>query len=180
MKRAFVLSLILVGIIGAVGLSQGCCCCPQEERPPCYTAFWVGEPIQIGFKVPLCFCCCCCCCETPKVLGWHVETWPDGNPVYSASLDTPIAPSAFSATWDQTDASGTQVAAGYYTVVVSTTKGDYKAYLKLVEKPQCCCCFWPFLCSCPCFGNLCEPHVTLSRACAPHCRVELYIGPCSP
>lgn len=180
MKRAFVLSLILVGIIGAVGLSQGCCCCPQEERPPCYTAFWVGEPIQIGFKVPLCFCCCCCCCETPQVLGWHVETWPDGNLVYSASLDTPIAPSAFSATWDQTDASGTQVAAGYYTVVVSTTKGDYKAYLKLVEKPQCCCCFWPFLCSCPCFGNLCEPHVTLSRACAPHCRVELYIGPCSP
>lgn len=176
MKRAFVLSLFLVGIIGAVGLSQDCC--PQAERPPCYTAFWVGEPIQIGLKVPLCF--CCCCCETPQVLGWHVETWPDGNLVYSASLEEAVTPSAFSATWDQTDASGTQVSAGYYTVVVSTTKGNYKTYLKLVEKPQGCCFFWPFLCSRPCFGNLCEPRVTLSRACVPRCQVELHVGLCCP
>lgn len=179
MKRALALIVVLVGVLGAVGLAQGCGGCPpQPERPPCYSAFWVGEPIQIGLKVPLCF-CMCCFCDAPQVLGWHVETWPDGNLVYSAALDVPAAPADFSITWDQKDASGNQVAAGYYKVVVSTTQGDYEAYLKLVERPQ-GCCFWPWLPSWPCLGSLCQPHVTLSRTCVSPCQIKLFVSPCCP
>jgi hypothetical protein len=179
MKRALVLSLVLVGIIGAVGLSQGCCCCPPPpERPPCYTSFWVGEPIEIGLRVPFCF-CYCNCCETPQVLGWHVETWSDGTLVYSVALDAPTSPTDFSAIWDQTDSSGAQVAAGYYKVVVSTTTGDYEAYLKLVERPQ-GCCFWPWLSSWPCSISVCQPRVTLSRTCTSPCQIKLFVSPCCP
>lgn len=176
MKRGLVLSLALVGLMGAVGLAQ-CYCCTPAERPPCYSAFWLGESVQIELKVPWRL---CCCCAAPQVVGWRVETWPQGELVYSVSLEAPVAASDFSASWDQTDLSGAQVPAGYYTVVVSTTEGEYEAYLKLVEKAECGCFFWWHSRSWPCGWSLCEPRVILSRACVPRCRIELHIGACCP
>ncbi len=177
MKRALLVAAVLVGLVGSVGLAQ-CGCCPPSERPPCYTSFWVGEPVQIELKVSYCF-CCCCCCSAPQVVGWRVETWPDGVTVYSETLATPVAASAFSATWDQLDAGGVQVEAGYYKVVVVTTTGEYAAYLKLVERPQ-CCCFWPWLTSRPCAISPCQPRVILSRPCVSPCQLRLFVSPCCP
>jgi hypothetical protein len=178
MKRTLVVALALVGVIGAVALAQCGCVTPEPEKPSCYSSFWAGEPIKIELRVPLCF-CFCCCCETPQVLGWRVEAWADGTLIYSAALDAPVAPAEFSATWDQTDATGVQVAAGYYTIVVSTTAGEYETYARIVERPE-GCCFWPFLGSWPCFGKLCEPHVVLSRTCMSPCQIKLFVGPCCP
>ncbi len=180
MKRVLVLSLLLVGVIGAVGLAQNCCCCPapQPQQPPCYTSFWTGEQIQIGLKVPFGLLCCCCCCEGPQiqVTGWQVKTWPGGTVVYDVNLDSPVSYHQFSATWDQKDASGNQVAAGFYTVVVKTTNGNYETYLKLVQRPE-GCCFWPWLFSKYCTHSACKPYVTLSRTCVqPCCRISFYLG----
>lgn len=187
MKRALQVAVVLVGLVGSVGLAQ--CGCPPPERPPCYTSFWVGEPVQIELKVPflrLWACtagfCCCCCGSSLQVLGWRVEPWPDGVAVYSETLPTPVAASAFSATWDQLDTGGVQVAAGYYKVVVITTEGEYEAYLKLVERPQCCFFwfFWPWLAFRPCAIGVCQPRLVLSRVCVSPCEVRLFVSPCCP
>ncbi|HIP99766.1 TPA: hypothetical protein EYH33_04440 [Candidatus Bipolaricaulota bacterium] len=176
MKRVLLVAVVLVGLAGSIGLAQ-CGGCPPPERPPCYTSFWVGEPVQIELKVSYGF--CCCCYSAPQVLGWRVETWPDGVTVYSEAFAAPVAASAFSVTWDQLDATGAQVAAGYYKVVVVTTAGEYEAYLRLVERPQ-GCCFWPWLSSRPCAVSLCQPRVILSRPCVSPCQIRLFVSPCCP
>jgi hypothetical protein len=110
------------------------------------------------------------------VTGWQVKTWPGGTVVYDVNLDSPVSYHQFSATWDQKDASGNQVAAGFYTVVVKTTNGNYETYLKLVQRPE-GCCFWPWLFSKYCTHSACKPYVTLSRTCVqPCCRISFYLG----
>ncbi|MCD5408628.1 hypothetical protein LR090_05350, partial [Candidatus Bipolaricaulota bacterium] len=79
----------------------------------------------------------------------------------------------------QLDTGGVQVAAGYYKVVVVTTDGEYEAYLKLVERPQ-CCFFWPWLASPPCAIGVCQPRVVLSRVCVSPCEFRLFVSPCCP
>jgi hypothetical protein len=166
MKRALLLDAAAVAVLGALGWAQ-CCPQPAPPQPDCYTAFWLGEPVQIEIKQSWSLFCCCCCCDELQVLGWRIEAWPAGTVVYSVSLPAPVAAASFLATWDQLDQLGNQVAAGFYKVVVVTDQGEYFTYLKLVERPG--CCFWPCLSSLPCGWKWCEPRVVLSRACVSPC-----------
>lgn len=188
MRRAAVLAaLALVPLALASGpvWAQG----PVvDEVPPCYTAFWVSEPVHFKLEVPWRM-CSCCCCDKPLITGWRVEAM-DFSLVFGEAFPEPRDPRCFEMIWDQKDLEGVQVAAGYYRIVVETTTGAYTSYVKIEEKTDCCCC-WPRPRSCPCPVCFCEPQVKVYRApscgtgcCWPFpcagCSLSIYIGAGDP
>lgn len=176
MKRALALGALLAVTLGSLGLGFGdTSCCPPPTEPRCYTAFWVGDTICFKLVVPFSF-LCCCCGDEELITGWRVET-PDGVVVYEHSYPEPVPPRGFVMQWDQRDMAGQQVAAGFYNLVVTTTEGEYKTTIKLVERDPCC---WTILRSKPCGISLCKPYIKVYR-CPSCCPVPCCLPfPCFP
>ena len=179
---------LLVGILGVFGILGAAQCCPPPSEPPCYTAFWQGEDVCFELVVPFWGWCCCCPAPQVQVTGWRVVT-TDGNMIYQETFATPTAPGKW--VWKQVDAQGKPVAPGFYKIVVSTTSGEYENTVKIVAKPDCCTCCFPFfffgcfgLWSKPCGVSWCQPYVKLYRCptCeAPCCcGVTIYLGGSEP
>lgn len=156
MKRALALVALLTVLGGSLGYALGNPCCPPPDEPCCYTAFWAGDQVCFKLVIPFSF----FCCNTDELItGWRIETL-DGVTVYQVAFDEPVDPRGFEMRWDQTDASGQQVAAGFYNIVVTTTKGEYKTAIKIVEKDPCC---WKILWSKPCGASLCKPYIKVYK-----------------
>lgn len=184
MSRKLVLAAVL-GAFGILGMAQ---CCPPPSEPPCYTTFWQGEDVCFELVVPFWGWCCCCPAPQVQVTGWRVVTM-DGNVIYQETFATPTAPGKW--VWKQVDAQGRPVAPGFYKIVVSTTSGEYENTVKIVAKPECQCCCFPFFffgycgfASKPCMVSWCTPYVKLYRcptceaSCC--CGVTIYIGSNEP
>lgn len=183
MRRALALGTLLLMSLGVLGYGLGTSCCPPPNEPCCYTSFWVGETVHFKLVVPWGF-FCCCCGDEELVTGWRIETL-DGTVVYQYTFPEPVSPGT-EIQWDQKDANGNQVAPGFYNIVVTTTKGEYKTAIKIVEKDCCCWGLW----SRPCGASLCKPYIKVYRCpppCAPcfipflpctNCHVTLFLGCC--
>lgn len=180
-----VLAAFAVLALGGTALADGVWCpsCQPSPTPCCYTAFWVGEEVHFRLVLPFGF---FWCCDTgkPMITGWHVEDM-GGNVVYQEILPEPADPCCREMVWTQVDASGNQVAAGFYKIVVETTAGNYENYVKIVEKDCCWCPFGPW--SRPCGVPLCKPYVKIYRCptcptCVappfPCCSITLFLGTC--
>lgn len=176
MKKTLALVLGL-GVLGVLAWGQGWCApCNSAAEPSCYTAFWQGEDVCFELVVPSFF--CWCCCPKPEVTGWRVVSL-DGNVLYQETFPSPVAPGKW--VWKQVDALGNPVPPGYYKIVVSTTTGEYENTVKIVAKPECQPCCFPFfffgcwgLCSKPCFFSWCQPYVKVYRC--PTCEVPCGCG----
>ena len=189
MKRALAFGALLALTMGVMGFGFGNSCCPPPTEPCCYTSFWVGDTVCFKLVIPWSFFCCTASDEL--ITGWRIET-PDGVVVYEHAFSTPVSPKGFEMQWDQKDMSGQQVAAGFYNIVVTTTKGEYKTAIKIVEKDPCC---WTVLKSKPCGVSFCKPYIKVykcptcyapkSPCCLPlpcfpwvNCSVNLFFGCC--
>jgi len=164
MKRAALLAVVIVGLLGGLAAAQCDCAAGTDvERPPCYTAFWSGEQVRFKLVVPADYFFCCPDCETPLITGWRVEML-DGAILYEATFDLPKG-HWYVISWDQKDAWGSSVSEGYYKVVVATTSaGEFVNYIKVTP----CCwgwggCCWPRLSSCPCGIVIGQPYVKIFR-----------------
>jgi hypothetical protein len=182
MKRALVLVALLTMAMGSLGYGFGGACCPEPEEPCCYTAFWVGETVYFKLVIPFGF----FCCPTDElIVGWRIETL-DGALVYEYTFTEPVAPGT-EIQWDQRDLAGQQVAASFYNIVITTTKGEYRTAIKIVERTPCC---WTILRSKPCGVSFCKPYIKVYRrpscclpkpsCCLPSpCRVSFFLGCCN-
>lgn len=173
-----------MGILG-YGFGDSSCCPPPTE-PCCYTSFWMGDTVCFKLVVPFSL-FCCCCEEKELVTGWRIETM-DGMVVYEYAFADPVSP-GYEIQWDQKDMAGQQVAAGFYNIVVTTTKDEYKTTIKIEEKDPCC---WKVLRSRPCGVSWCKPYIKVYRCpscCLPkpsccfpfpctNCCISLFFGCC--
>ncbi len=163
MKRALAFGALLVVSLGSLGYGFQSSCCPPPTEPSCYTSFWVGDTLCFKLIIPWSFFCCNSSDEL--IIGWHVETL-EGVVVYEYTYSDPVSPHDFVMQWDQKDLTGQQVAAGFYNIVITTTKGEYKTTIKIVEKDPCC---WSILKSKPCGASLCNPYIKVYKC--PSCCV---------
>ncbi len=181
MKRALVLVAVLTVAMGSLGYGFSGACCPEPEEPCCYTAFWTGETVYFKLVTPFGF---LCCPSDELVVGWRIEAL-DGTVIYQYSYPSPVSPNT-EIQWNQVDMAGQQVPAGFYNIVVTTTKAEYKAAIKIVEKSPCC---WTILRSKPCGISFCKPYIKVYRrpsCCAPKpscclpfpCGITFFFGCC--
>jgi len=158
MKRAGVLVTIClwIGVVGLGGWSQ-CCDCGRAEVPSCYESFGTNEVIGISLIVPVDYFVCHNTTESPRILGWRVETW-DGMVVRAEFFPDGPYSRLHTIEWDLSDSTGGRVAPGYYRIVVETTDaGDIAHPVQIVERCR------------PCYGCFCWP--TCSVCCTTRCRV---------
>ncbi len=89
-------------------------------------------------------CCCQSCCPGTQITGWHV-TDSSGQTVYSVVFDSPGVASTWEGSWGQVNMDGVAVAAGNYTLYVSTSVGTLSRTVTLYD-PCCggcgCGCGW--------------------------------------
>jgi hypothetical protein len=129
----------------------------------------LGEAILIEVIVPQGRLCSCCCPITTQISGWRVEAFL-GGVVYEHTYPNPVSVDT-KIVWDQKTSAGSQAAAGFYRIVVSTTdQGDVQTYIKLVDRADCrsLLCTRP---SKPCGVPICNIHLKLSPipTCGPCC-----------
>ena len=173
MKRALVLLALGVVAIGSMAYGFSGPCCEPPSEPCCYTSFWVGDPVCFKLVIPFSFFCCTSSDEL--ITAWKIETL-DGILIYEHVFADPV-PAGTEFTWDQKDMSGQQVAAGFYNIVIATTKGEYKTAIKIVEKDPCC---WKILRSRPCGASLCKPYIKVYKCLVPCCEPKPCTGCCFP
>ena len=145
MKRALLLAVLVIGLMGVAATAQ-CTCfqAPVGDEPTCYTGYWLG--VDVGFKliVPGEYFSQCPVPETPFITGWRVEAL-DGTIIYQQQFDMPKGHN-YEMVWDQTDGHCNQVPVGIYRLVIQTTSaGEIKNYVKIQPWPgpanpcNCCC-----------------------------------------
>ncbi len=163
MQKAALLVVIFVGLASGLALAQ--CGCTEEAigRPSCYTAFWSGEEVRFKLVVPADYFFCCESCEAPLITGWRVETL-EGTIIYEETFTHAPKGHWYVMSWDQNDACGIRVSAGFYKIVVETTlASEVENTIQIVAIP--CCCSWSTCCprlrSCPCGIPLCQPYVKM-------------------
>ncbi len=165
MRKAVVLTVLAIGLIGAVGFAQ--CGCEQHpvasggKEPTCYTSFWSGEEIHFKLIVPAEYFFTSPTPPTPLITGWRVEQL-DGTVVFQDLF--PDAPKGawYEMVWNQRDLSCARVSPGYYRIVISTdSAGVYSAIIKIVSPPPCLvpCGMHPVLPSCPCTVPCGKPYI---------------------
>jgi hypothetical protein len=146
MCKATLLAVVFVAAMGALATAQ--CACEQAtpiEKPSCYTAFWASELVRFRLVVPGDYFFCCPDCEAPLVTGWRVETM-SGAIVYHESFVEVPRGHWYIMGWNQRDASGNAVSAGFYKLVVETTStSEFESYIQIA--PSSCC--WGFFGCCP-------------------------------
>lgn len=176
MKRALLSTLAVVLVGGGLAVAQCCppppCCPPPLPEPPCYTTFWVGEPILVELVVPWSIFCCAPCQPAMMITGWTVEAF-GGGVVYQYAYPAPVG-AGTQIVWDQKSLTGTQVAPGFYKITVVTTSTAVSVHLKIEEKRADCCFFLCLPLSKPCGISLCDPYLKVSRA--PDC--PACVAPC--
>lgn len=165
MKRARLWTLVLVVLGGALAWGQTWCdpCAPPPPpEPPCYITFWAGEPILAELVIPWGLFCCNPCQSATMITGWSVEAF-GGGVVFQYAYPVPVS-AGTKIVWDQKDLAGTQVAPGFYKIVVTTTDRAVSIHVKIENKRADCCFFvcTPF--SRPCGISFCDPYLKVSRA----------------
>lgn len=136
MKRALLLAVLVVGLIGVVASAQcGCGAPPVGDELTCYTGYWLG--VDVGFKlvVPGEYFSQCPVPETPFITGWRVEAL-DGTIIYQRQFPDMPKGHNYEMLWDQTDGNGNQVPVGIYRFVIqTTTAGEINNYVKIQPWP---------------------------------------------
>lgn len=163
--KARLVALALVVLGGGVAWGQWCpppgwCPPPPPPEPPCYTTFWVGEPIQIELVVPWGIFCCNPCAGATLITGWTVEAF-GGGLVYSYTFPYPVGADT-KLVWDQKDQAGAQVGPGFYKITVLTTGKPASIHVKIEERTASWCFSKPI--AKPCGFSFCDPYLKLSRA----------------
>ncbi len=165
MRRAVVLAVLVIGVIGVGALAQcgGCSQPPaiNAAEPACYTAYWIGEEVHFKLSVPAEYFFTVPTPPTPLITGWRVETL-DGTVVFQDVFPDVPKGAWYEMVWDQRDLSCQLVPPGYYRIVVSTdSAGVYSAVIKLVSPPACLtpCGIYPRLVSPQCSTPCGKPHI---------------------
>jgi len=147
--------------------------------PGAMAAATTAERYEIGTMITFavetrdtCWWCGCCCdpaCDA-EVAAWHVAD-ASGVWIYSVVHDAPVTAANWQGTWSQTDATGVQLAAGIYSLVVDTTGGRLSRCIELVDPCTTPCwspCRWWNSC---CFrSRRCTETASLMTCC---CEVSL-------
>ena len=162
MKRALLLVVLVVGLIGVVAAAQCGCDTPSVgDEPTCYTGYWLG--VDVGFKlvVPGEYFSQCPIPQTPFITGWRVET-VDGMVIYQQQFPDMPKGHNFEMLWDQTDGYCNQVPIGIYRLVIqTTTAGEFKNYVKIQP--------WPSPSNwCNCWCNCCCMQIDTQPCCISH------------
>lgn len=164
MRRAIVLAVLVIGVIGVGALAQCGCAQPpavNTDEPACYTAYWIGEEIRFKLSVPAEYFFTFPAPPTPLITGWRVEML-DGTVVFQELFPDVPKGAWYEMVWNQHDLSCGLVPPGYYRIVVSTdSAGVYSAVVKLVSPPLCLtpCGVYPHLASCPCPTPCGKPYI---------------------
>ena len=162
MKRALLLAVLVIGLIGVMATAQCGCDTPSVgDEPTCYTGYWLG--VDVGFKlvVPGEYFSQCPVPETPFITGWRVET-VDGMVIYQQQFPDMPKGHNYEMLWDQTDGYCNQVPIGIYRLVIqTTTAGEFKNYVKIQP--------WPSPSNwCNCWCNCCCMQIDTQPCCISH------------
>lgn len=163
MKRAILLAVLVVGVIGGTVFAQ--CGCSQPPAtlgngPTCYTAVWRGEDVHFKLNVPAEYFFTSPVPPTPLITGWRVEQMDDTVVFQDLFPDVPKG-AWYEMVWNERNSQGTRVAPGYYRIMVSTdSAGVYTTIIKIVAPPCLVPCgVYPRLISHPCSTPCGSPYI---------------------
>jgi len=161
-KRALLLAVLVIGLIGVVAVAQCGCDTPSVgDEPTCYTGYWLGVDVGLKLVVPGEYFSQCPIPQTPFITGWRVET-VDGMVIYQQQFPDMPKGHNFEMLWDQTDGYCNQVPIGIYRLVIqTTTAGEFKNYVKIQP--------WPSPSNwCNCWCNCCCMQIDTQPCCISH------------
>ncbi len=165
MRKAIVLAVLVVSLLGVGALAQ--CGCNQppaatsNNGPACYTAVWMGEDVHFKLEVPAEYFFTSPTPPTPLITGWRVERM-DGTVVYQDLFPDVPKGAWYEMVWNERDSHCNPVSPGFYRIVISTdSAGVYSTFVRLVAPPPCLipCGVYPQLVSCPCSAPCGVPYV---------------------
>ncbi len=181
MKRAIVLAILVIGVIGGAVFAQ-CGCnqppAPAGNKPACYTAVWRGKDVHFKLNVPAEYFFTSPTPPTPLITGWRVERL-DGTVVFQDLFPSVPKGAWYEMVWNERNSHCTLVAPGYYRIIISTdSAGVYSTIIKIVAPPPCLvpCGVYPRLVSHPCSAPCGSPYIQVLPQKVAHASLSISIS----
>lgn len=170
MKRWGTRTLIVLVVLLVVGAVVGQAATNSNGRYKLgQTVLFKVQDSQVGWwGWGSCGCCSSCqSCTSTQVTGWHI-TNSSGQTVYSVVFDAAVAASTWQGSWGQVNKDGVAVAAGTYTLYVSTSVGTLSRTVTLYD-PCCGACGWSWWWGC----TSCNQQASITTNC--YCKTTLVL-----